>query len=525
MDNTGNMLPKILDCTFRDGGYYNSWHFPLSTVQAQVNILSGLGLKYFEMGFRFSELKDGLGANARTSPQYLSTIVKPAGTKFAVMSDGKDLITEIAKYGDINRLYPGHSVDPCVDLVRIAIHFEQAREIEKIVNRLENLGYCTAVNLMQISHRNTEEITEFAKIFSNTNCEYLYFADSLGAITPDEARSVSAILRENTQKKFGIHAHDNRGFALLNSLASLKEGASLADASVTGMGRGPGNTILEELLVELGHTNLEERNLSDLLDLINNYYEPLRSDSSWGKNIFYRSAALKGIHPTYVQELEKLSDLSSSQKLSTVRQLGQSQNSVSYKSSTLHETLYVSDGEFVGNIKKFEGRNLVFLGPKKDLNDFEEEINTFASINDALIIKVNMHQVAPNIHADYLLYMNWFRNTIKGVSHPPTISPFEKNCADSITFPVKYSDNYGIDGCSFKSKSQLSLTYALAFCFVSKPLSVTFVGFDGKEHDDYGELLECYQSLSKGDPNLRFFHMVSGSFGFSEEIFFYEKIE
>ena len=44
---------KILDCTLRDGGYYNNWNFSKNLVQQYLDTMSETGIEYVELGFRF----------------------------------------------------------------------------------------------------------------------------------------------------------------------------------------------------------------------------------------------------------------------------------------------------------------------------------------------------------------------------------------------------------------------------------------------------------------------------------------
>ena len=49
-------------------------------------------------------------------------------------------------------------------------------------------------------------------------------------------------LRKGWSGEIGIHAHDNLGLALSNTLNAIKEGVSWVNSTVMGMGRGAGNT-------------------------------------------------------------------------------------------------------------------------------------------------------------------------------------------------------------------------------------------------------------------------------------------
>ena len=43
---------KILDCTLRDGGYYNNWEFTKKLNQDYLNAMSKSGIEFIELGFR-----------------------------------------------------------------------------------------------------------------------------------------------------------------------------------------------------------------------------------------------------------------------------------------------------------------------------------------------------------------------------------------------------------------------------------------------------------------------------------------
>ena len=42
-----------LDCSLRDGGYYNNWDFDESLINDYLQVLSSIGVDYCEIGFRF----------------------------------------------------------------------------------------------------------------------------------------------------------------------------------------------------------------------------------------------------------------------------------------------------------------------------------------------------------------------------------------------------------------------------------------------------------------------------------------
>ena len=56
----------------------------------------------------------------------------------------------------------------------------------------------------------------------------------------------------------GIHAHNNLGLAFINSVSAIEAGATWVDGTLTGMSRGPGNTLTEDIYINYfqnEHTN------------------------------------------------------------------------------------------------------------------------------------------------------------------------------------------------------------------------------------------------------------------------------
>ncbi len=301
MDAQNNI--ELLDCTFRDGGYHNQWNFPGEVVQEQINILSANGINYCEMGYRKHALNMH-GEQYSTTEDYLSAFTKPKGFKFVVMSDARDII-KLSTSSDLGLLFKEPADRSQIDLLRIAVHYDGLLELQSSISQLIGVGYRIALNLMQISDRSDEEILAFIKYCMDHNVRIAYFADSFGALNIKRTSEISNIFRESYHGWFGVHMHDNMGMALQNSLVAVEKGAKFIDCSITGMGRGAGNTILEECLVSLRAGQVALPRDLDLACLIEKYYAPLKSKNSWGKNQLYFIAGIHSIHPTYVQLLQQ----------------------------------------------------------------------------------------------------------------------------------------------------------------------------------------------------------------------------
>jgi D-citramalate synthase len=67
----------------------------------------------------------------------------------------------------------------------------------------------------------------------------LCFCDTVGLLTPERT---AAIIPPLLFAPLSIHCHDDLGFALANTVAALRAGASCAHVTVNGLGERAGNT-------------------------------------------------------------------------------------------------------------------------------------------------------------------------------------------------------------------------------------------------------------------------------------------
>ena len=197
-----------------------------------------------------------------------------------------------------------------VDLVRIACHKEEYVEVLSVCDWLSAKGYEVGLNLMQIDSYSDEEIKEASKKIKIHKVDVLYFADTFGCLDNDSVIKIATNFQSHCDIPLGIHAHDNMGMALSNSLAGMKSNlVTWIDSTVTGMGRGPGNTQTEYLLMEMlkvkefSKRNTQGESIIQLLKLIREFFMPLKEKYGWGMNPFYYIAGQERIHPTYIQEL------------------------------------------------------------------------------------------------------------------------------------------------------------------------------------------------------------------------------
>lgn len=304
------MLPEpaavtVIDCTLRDGGYYNRWDFDLGIVDSYLRATGAAGLDVVEIGFRGFGASSFLGPFAYSTDEFLDTLKLPDGPSIGVMVNASELVThDDGPEGAVDRLFVDEASSP-VQVVRIAAHLREIGALRPACERLRDLGYTLGLNLMQVSRAQPAQLEELAaEIATWDAANVLYFADSLGSMSEVEVRTTLDALRAGWSGPLGVHAHDNRGRALQNTLAAADWGATWLDATVLGMGRGAGNARTDFLLFELAQAGLTRYRAESLLEVTEVDFRSLQQEYGWGTNLLYFLSAAYGVHPTYVQMLQ-----------------------------------------------------------------------------------------------------------------------------------------------------------------------------------------------------------------------------
>jgi len=103
----------------------------------------------------------------------------------------------------------------------------------------------------------------------NSGAKRICVCDTVGHATPQGARAVVSFVKsivEETGEEVGIdwHGHNDRGLAVINSIAAIEAGATRIHGTALAVGERVGNTPLDQLLVNLQLMGYIDRDLSKL---------------------------------------------------------------------------------------------------------------------------------------------------------------------------------------------------------------------------------------------------------------------
>ena len=294
---------KILDCTFRDGGYYTNWNYDDDLVRETISVLDETNVDVIEMGYK-SPLRGG--KYRKCNDHFVQNVLgfRPKA-QLSFMIDVKDFIfNNVIDYGVVKNTIK-LAEDSIFDMCRVACTIDTLDYAIGVVNFLSSMGYVTTINLMRASLLDLKTLKKCVVKMNKSNLDILYLADSFGSFTAHEVLDYIKVYKDFSDKQFGFHSHNNMGLAFSNSIEAINNDVDYIDGTITGMGRGAGNVRLEQLLMYLGY------DCTGLIDLIENKFNKLKNDYGWGWDINYMVTGLKKIHPAYCQILKSKS-LSSS---------------------------------------------------------------------------------------------------------------------------------------------------------------------------------------------------------------------
>ncbi|WP_311946894.1 aldolase catalytic domain-containing protein [Halomonas piscis] len=512
----------FLDCTFRDGGYYNAWDFSPELIHQYLDAMQAAGVDVVELGFRTLKKQGFQGPCAFTTDEFIRSLTIPAGLTVGVMVNGNELVGEVPQQEALERLFPNASAESPVDLVRIACHVHEFEKALPAVTWLKERGYQVGFNLMQVADRTEEEVKALARLAKAYPMDALYFADSMGSMNPDQAAQIIQWFRSEWKGPMGIHTHDNLGLALSNTLRALDEGVTWVDSTVTGMGRGPGNARTEELAIEIAERRGKPTNMVPLMVLLREHFKPMQAHYGWGTNPYYYLAGKYGIHPTYIQEMLSDSRYSEEDVLAVIEHL-RVEGGKKFSLNTLDAARHFYRGEPKGQWspkERFAGREVLLLGTGPGVARHREALERYIRAHKPLVLALNTQSAIGAELIDLRVACHPVRLLADCDAHTrlpqPLITPYSMlpaDVRDSLTGKeiLDFGLNVQAERFEFAEShcivpTSMVVAYALAVATSGKSIKILMAGFDGYGAGDLrnlemNELLEVY-SNSKGSTPL-----------------------
>lgn len=279
---------EVLDCTIRDGGICNDWHFEPELVARTVGALARAGVDVMEIGYQTSPgIYEGVGPWRYCSEDDLEVVVEARGDRM-----------KLSCMVDVGRIDPSElrpKAHSAIDVLRVACYGKQIDEAIALCDVAGGLGYEVHVNVMAVTRNTPQEVDAFLDRLRESQVHTVSVVDSFGALYPHQVRYLIRKYKNwlRPDQRVGVHLHNNQQTAFANAIASIDEGADVVDASVFGMGRGAGNVPLELLLMYLDAPRFDVEPVLELVD----DFAALREHLKWGYEVPYAMTGWLNRHP------------------------------------------------------------------------------------------------------------------------------------------------------------------------------------------------------------------------------------
>jgi 4-hydroxy 2-oxovalerate aldolase len=237
---------RVIDSTLRDGSHAKAHQFTAGQVARIAGGLDAAGVGTVEVSHG-----DGLGGSSLQYGRSLEPQAKLLEAARQAMGNARLAVLLLPGIGTVADLEEaaGHGAS----VARVATHVTEADICAQHIGWAREHGM-EAIGFLMMAHMvSPPELVTQARKMQSYGAQCVYVVDSAGAMTPDDVRRRVAALRQalDPQVEVGVHAHNNLGVAIGNTLAAIGEGAGCVDGCACGLGAGAGNTQTEVLVAAL----------------------------------------------------------------------------------------------------------------------------------------------------------------------------------------------------------------------------------------------------------------------------------
>jgi len=144
----------------------------------------------------------------------------------------------------------------CVPASDIQIQHKINRDRDWVIQTMKKCicfarerGYEIVIGLEDASRADLLFLKELIRIAEWEGVERIRYADTVGILHRKRMFDEITLLRQSTTVDFEIHAHNDLGMAVANSLAAVDAGAIYVDTTVCGIGERAGNCNMSKFIM------------------------------------------------------------------------------------------------------------------------------------------------------------------------------------------------------------------------------------------------------------------------------------
>lgn len=234
------MRLKIIDTTLRDGEQQAGLALGIDEKIAVAELLDSLGVFQIEAGI------PAMGGDEKKSIEKIACL---------------NLKSRISAWNRMSIKDISHSVDCGVDIIHISVPSSDLHirtklskneewvleEMRKCIRFAKENGFIVNVGMEDASRARMDFLVRICETAKDEDVEMVRYADTVGVLNPVRIAADIANLKR-TGIELGIHAHNDFGMAIANTLAAVRAGAGFADCTVSGIGERAGNCDFYDLI-------------------------------------------------------------------------------------------------------------------------------------------------------------------------------------------------------------------------------------------------------------------------------------
>lgn len=476
----------LLDCTLRDGAYLVDKKFGDTIIKGIIKGLVESRVDAIEIGFLQN---DGLGEG--------KTVFKSStdAEKFIPEKRGNSLFTVLADYSryDINNLdnYTGKSFDA----IRACFFKKERYDVIEFCKKIKEKGYKVFVQPVDILGYSDEEIIELLRLVGSVEPYCISIVDTFGSMYQEDLERLFHLLNHNLpmECKIGFHSHNNMQMSSALSQAFLRlsfgQRKVVVDSTISGMGRGAGNTptelIAQYMVSKLGYNY----DMDAILDLIDTYMPGIRSKCDWGYTTPYFIAGAYSAHVNNINYLLNKNCVNSKGIRYVLNKIGNIPRK-RYDYDLLEKTYidYLSaemdDSDDLNTLRtNLSGKGILIIAPgPSSINHLGLIENYIAEHNDVRVISVNF--IPEQVNTDLLFISNVSR--YKYWKNDDKFNAVKKILTSNVTSDLTekaYIISYQrLIKCGWENMEN-SCILLLRLLDELNVKSIAIAGFDGYEYD------------------------------------------
>lgn len=398
---------KLLDCTLRDGGYVNDWHWGFTSAREIITLLVKANVDIVEVGFLRNISTYDKNKTVCQSIEKLNYLIpsNKGNTMFSAMAMRSNY--------DVDKLSPYDGKG--IEIIRVTAHDYDLEEGLDFAKKVQEKGYKLSINPINIMGYSDEKILWIIEKINEINPWQFAIVDTFGSMKRRDLDRIVSLVDNNLNPniRLALHLHENmaQSFLLAQIFVDkrLKRSISI-DGSLMGMGRIPGNLPIELIADYLNDYANKSYDIEYMMDAVQDHIIKLKGESQWGYTPAYFLSARYNLHRNYAEYYLKKGDLTHRDISNILASIENNKRTVFDKDYADHlyenyKNSFYDDSEDRRKLyEKLNSKEVLLIAPGSSINEYEAEIKKISTSNEIITIGVNF--IPEMYRVDYCFFSN-----------------------------------------------------------------------------------------------------------------------